>query len=247
MIYDDDGNPVLTDDDMTWSAPVEEVERERRVVILEPARRIEPGDLGRSPARIYAAAARLGWGPRAWLTLTRVSAVLFVHDSTQDAKNPHAAGDVRYEGYDARNYAIEARHPKTRLAFTAFWSGTSKDPSPTSASFSSARVLDPVGVPVENFYEYKAPATTRHKDETDASFRNRTRLAEEAAEEANAKYNDGSFRNERDHLFTQASPFDRWLDDWLELANLPTIGRKQRATKTEKNQAALIEGGEWNG
>lgn len=247
MIFDDDGKPIFTDDDMAWDAPVVEEERERAITVLEPNHRIDLVDLGTSPKRIFKAATALGWDVRAWCSITRVAPVLFVHGSTQDAKNPHAAGDVRYEGFDARNYAIEAKHPQGSLGFRAHWQGTSKDKSPTSAGFLYALVRDPVGVPVENWADYSPTALKQAKDEPYSAFQGRVRQAEEVAARRDRRYNDASSRLEKIHRFTQAGPFDLWLDDWLEMAGLELISRKKPATKAEKNQIALTEGGEWNG
>lgn len=162
MLYDADGNPVLADDDMDWGGEQAPVDKERAVTVIAENRRIEFEELGISPRKAVKAAQALGWEVRAWLSETRVAAVLYV-----GSNDNHSAGDVRYPEFTARNYAVEARHPDQPLGFRAHYTGTSRDSSPRSAKFEHAWVADPVGIPVENYFDY-SPGARREALESGA-------------------------------------------------------------------------------
>lgn len=181
---------------------------EAAVIVLEPMRRLEVADLGTSPKAVYNAALALGWEARAWLSVSQIAPVLYLTDSPEGASDPHRAGDVRFEGYVARNYAVEARDPDKRLGLRAHWTGRGTEGK--SARFEDAFAVDPLGHPEVSNCDY-----TPGKDWAKAlGITEEERLARGAR--LNAHYNDGEpWLNHRPY-FTSSGAMNAWIDSWLE-------------------------------
>jgi len=219
----------------------EEAEPIESVVVLEQAHLIPAEELGQSPKLAYRTAQMLDWQVQASRSLAIVAPVLYVSGSAEGAKEQYAAGDVRFEGYFARHYWVEARSSQMRLGFRAHWMGRGSDK--TTASFDNAFIFDPVGIPRENYVDY-----TKDKNEAKLlSWSEHRRVAEGI--ELNSRINDGSSRLEHDWvLMTTGGEFTQWLDDWLDLAGVEKVSKKKAPTKAEKAAAkdlAILDGEDW--
>lgn len=131
-----------------------------------------------------------------------------------------------------------------RAGIDVRWKSTEK-----GATFDCAIIRDPIGSPLELYYEYKPPRMSRGQFETDKSFMERQGRAEIEALRQNHDYNDGASVLEKEWLVTTTTPLHHWLNDWMdtlgvEAKRLPIP--KPRATKIEKNDAALAAGTEWS-
>lgn len=227
--------------ELHFNAPEDEdVEVVEAITVLEQAKLIDAAELGPSPKKVYKAAHSLGWVLQASRSLTSVAPVLYASNSSESNAKQYQVGDVRSPGYTARHYWLEARHPEMGLGFSAHWEGEGEDG--VSASFDLAKVFDPVGIPVENFFDY-----TKNKLEAKAMNWNEARRIQEG-KNANQRINDGTDRLEHERVFLVAGEFFLWLDDWLAMAGLPTVSAKPKATKIEAaaaRDAALIGEGLW--
>lgn len=222
--------------------PEEDAEPVEVVSIRELAKPISESELGSSPAKVHRAALDLGWEVRLRRSLTDVAAVLFVESSEEGARRPHQAGDVRFEAYVARHYWLQARHSATKLGFEAHWVG--KGETGSTAAFQEATVFDPVGIPVENWFDYTKDVRTAKELGWSEERRRRE------GQVANARLNDGPDSIEHVVLMRSGTEFLVWLDDWLGMAGLPKIAPKPRKTKAELAQEkdlALLRGTEWDG
>lgn len=215
---------------------------ERAVTILEPARRITDTELGTSPKKVYLAAKALGWQLAAWVSVSDVAPVLYLNDSVEGAENPHSAGDIRYEGYLARNYTVEARHPKLRLGFRARWVG--KGIAGMTASFSEAKVADPVGIPTELYMSYEM-----NKIQADVAGLTE-RAAATLAAERRGRYDDGATYLAHTKMMLAGREFTLWIDDWIRMLGVEhkalTPVAKPKKTETE-TASAMLAGEEWVG
>jgi hypothetical protein len=209
-------------------------EKGRTITRIAERRQIEPGDLGTAPRRVYAAAVAFGLEARAWLVVNDVSPVLYVADGED-----YSAGDVRFEGYVARQYTVEARHPQHRMGFQAHYLG--KGPDGSTASFESARVADPLGILVENWVDYTLNPVPGEKP-----AEKERRIQEGMA--MNRRINDGSDRTEHVRYFTAGGDFTRWFDEWLGQKGIKPLTPQRKPKETpEDRESALLNGGEWNG
>lgn len=110
-----------------------------------------------------------------------------------------------------------------------------------SAKFAGAKVHDPIGIVRNLEFDYsinKPEAKRRGMKPEDAKRR---------GDELNAAYNTGDqYRTKVAHFFT-SSEMNEWLDEWLDLLKLDhkRQSAKKRATKTERNELALLTGGTW--
>lgn len=181
----------------------ESASKERTVTLVQGKTRIGDDELGRSPKAVYKAALALGWELRCWLVIADFAPVLYVSDSAEDNAASYSAGDVRYEGYRARLYTIEGRHPDLPLGFRARYLG--KDEG-TSASWENALVRDPEGIEVPNWADYTKDKTTAKELGWTEEMRIQMGMA------MNARINDGTTRREQVYLFRQARPFQAWLN-----------------------------------
>lgn len=238
-VEDDEGVVQLVEREAT-----EKVGRGQRVIAER--RRIEVSDLGISPKKLVTACEALGWNVSIWLTVTDVDPVYYVNDSEEKSAKQHSAGDVRYEGYIARNYAVEARFGQHPVGFQAFFMGKGEEGK--TAGFEWCRVRDSaIGIVVENFVDY-----TRTPDEAaEKGWDEQKRLDE--AERMNARYNDPPFRREHIKHYHSAGDLNGWLDSWLDALKIEakrlTVVRKPKQSElpAEEREAALISGEDWNG
>lgn len=197
----------------------EEAEEVSETILLEPWEPMaSTTDLPASPKKAFIAARDMGWDVIVCKALGRVDPVYFLENSKEDATDPHNAGDVRYEGYLAKLFMVEARDPDLPLGFLAFYTGkeyeTPRKTKPSAGAFDYARVVDPVGLPVLLRATYEPIRQTRGEYETDKSFQKRKDDAQKMADEMDARYNDGAITFRHQHMFTSATPFTEWLKDW---------------------------------
>lgn len=151
-----------------------------------------------SPKRILKRAEALGWTVQTCGAVTHHEAVLMVADGKELRR-----GDVKTPEHDRTHVWMRARHPGGPLGFLATW---------TDGKFVDALVLDPYGIPVENRANYLLSAAAAKENPTLAALR----------AEADALYNDGSTRLEKRHLFSTATDFTNWLDEWTRVLG-PTL------------------------
>lgn len=128
-----------------------------------------------------------------------------------------------------------------RLALEARFDMGETPSGRVSAKFAGAKVHDPVGIVRNLEFDYsinKPEAKRRGMKPEDAKRR---------GDELNAAYNTGDqYRTKVAHFFT-SSEMNEWLDEWLDLLKLDhkRQSAKKRATKTERNELALLTGGTW--
>jgi hypothetical protein len=196
--------------------PEDEVSETADLTLVEPPRRVELADLPQSPKSTFLAATAMGWEVHAWFAIGEVAPTLYVGNSDEDAKKPHNAGDVRYDGYVAHMFTVEARDPLLPIAFQAHYLGKKYADGRKSplGSFDDAMVVDPVGVPRELRARYLPIKQDRGKYETTASFQRRVTAAQSRADEQSRTYNDGAVDFQHRPMFTAAREFDSWLAEW---------------------------------
>lgn len=197
--------------------------------LITPPERIEGASLPTSPKGVWKAALGAGWNVSCWRSEGVMAPTLYIHASEEGDENPHSAGDVLYDGYALTIYVVEAREPYLPLAFQAFYHAKTYGPGDkrnTLGSFEFARVLDPVGIPVELRADYKPIKVSRGTDskgrvtETAESFRRNQMRAERAAEAANREYNDGSYWMWNSLSFHAAKPLTAWIGQWASFGPL---------------------------
>lgn len=175
--------------------------------------RIGLSDLPLSPRKAFKAATAMNWLISAWFSTAAIAPVLF---TSSDPATGRSVGDLKSEGYTERLFVIEGRDPNLPIGFQAQYLGKDYEGARASVagSFSSAVVIDPVGLPRELHAKYKAIPVHRGKFETEASYQNNLKRANLMAEQQNSDYNDHAiiFNNKR--MFNKAGDFDAWLAEW---------------------------------
>lgn len=110
-----------------------------------------------------------------------------------------------------------------------------------SAKFAGARVHDPIGVVrnLEADYSINIPEAKRRGITKSEAERREAVL--------NHAYNDGSQARLTVAGLDTASELNEWLDDWIGLLKVDhkQQSAKKRATKTERNELAILTGGTW--
>lgn len=213
-------------------------EDEALIVITEPAAPVPPSELPSGAKAVFLAAVALGWQPTTWRFLSHVEPVLF-----KETTEEHNAGTIRFPAHDFRNYVVVAKDPAGRLGFDAAWRG--EGPKLTGA-FIEAKVRDPLGLFVENYFEYKV--------KTWQILLLGKRNATERAARMNYEYNDGSQHVENTVVMKQTTPFLAWIDEWLGMKapDHKTLSKKAKATVAFVNEddldggLAAAELGEWS-
>lgn len=199
---------------------------------VEARRRVEAGELPTSPRGAYKAALAAGWEVVAWLTVGEQSPTLYLSDSEEDDANQYSKGDIRYDGYRASIYVIEARVSATvPIGFRAFYLGKdygAGDKRNKPGSFDCAFVADPVGTVQVLDHTYKPIPVTRGRDqagrvvETEASFKANQARMQKMADDLNAQ-NDGSFILNRRPMFAGAKEFTTWIAEWASYGRLSNV------------------------
>lgn len=110
-----------------------------RALVPDPSK--APGAAGTLAKRLIAH----GWTVQAWTSLCAVDAVRFVSDSEEGAKNPHLAGDVRYEAHELETVVIVGvkRASGHMLALDATWERKLREGKSPTSSFQAATTYDP--------------------------------------------------------------------------------------------------------
>jgi len=190
---------------------VEEEDTAPAFTLTKPMHRIELADLPASAKSIYKAAKALGWSVQSWLSVGEVAPVLYIANTEKNA-----AGSVRFDGYTARTFTVEARDPLMPIGFRASFLGKeySNGRKGVGGSFDSAMTVDPIGIPHVLSATYKAIPQTRDKYETEASINRRRADAQKLADEMDAAYNDGSVVFVKHNLLTTTGAFTAWLAEW---------------------------------
>jgi len=116
----------------------------------------------------------------------------------------HSKGESKFPEKDVKHITIGAIHPKfpksTPLAVKAFYeNGGSK----------GAIIYDPVGIPVELYFEY-----TASKNEKE---RLGVKVAEAAMARVAAEHNDGQSYLARKLYVDKAKALTEWLDEWVTM------------------------------
>ena len=200
----------MTDDEVSET-------EEQAFQIIAPMSRITLDQLPQSPKKTAVRAIEMGWEVREWLTIVEYEPTLFLAQSKEGDRNQHIVGDVRYEGYTASLYVVEARDPLSRdVGFRAYYAGKSYASGKKGAAgaFTQALIHDPVGIPILLHAEYKLIRPSRDKYETEASFNRRVKAVDDLVAEMDRTYNDGSWYFAKTHWFSVAGEFDAWLADW---------------------------------
>lgn len=114
--------------------------------VLTPRSELEHPETAPGAAGTLAKRLQLhGWTVRVWTSLCAVEAVLFVADSEEGAKDPHLAGDIRYEAHDLESVVVVGvkRASGHMLALDATWERKLRDGKSPTSSFQGATTYDP--------------------------------------------------------------------------------------------------------
>ena len=114
------------------------------------------------------------------------------------SKDGHSAGDVRTPAQDIEGVVLQARHKGApdKMAFELVYAG----------GFIQCRMIDPVGKPVEMYFDYTARIPEGHTKE---SWGRR-------ALEQDAAYNDGAIRILHRYYLDSITELFVWLDQTME-------------------------------
>jgi hypothetical protein len=137
-------------------------------------------------------------------------------------------GDLKKAAHDTEYQAVEGIHPSKRIAFLAEWKrAVSPSTGKSTYPFQCARILDPLGVPVELRADY-----SYGKDERKA-YGLSIAAAQELQYRREGEYNDGKMYLEKRPMFTTATPFNTWLEDWVALAQTAAANAEETADEME--------------
>lgn len=119
-------------------------------------------------------------------------------------------GELKKAAHEETHHWLAARSPLAELGFLSHW---------VDGKWDHARVIDPVGQPIELYFEYKPIASLMARDpkETEDSWAQRVSRAKRMAEEQNADYNDGTQWIVKEYIIDSATEFKDWLSGWEEL------------------------------
>jgi hypothetical protein len=195
---------------------LEDDDVEPAFVLTEPPRRIDPSELPQSPRKVATAALAAGLTTVCWASAGEQPPTLYKSSSTEGSKEVHAVGEVRFSGYTNRMYVVEAADPTMPFGFQSHFAGRQyPDGRKASAgAFKYARVMDPVGIPVELRATYDLMKPKRGDFETAKSFRAREEHVETMLHEMDVAYNDGTLHWLHSFYFHAAEEFEAWLTDW---------------------------------
>lgn len=189
---------------------------ETRFSLIEELHRTQFEFLPQSPAKLYAMAETMGWEVNAWASFGEYMPTLYKFGSVESDQNQHLPGEVKFDGYIAKHFIIEAREPTTQaIGFRAHYAGRLYEDSRKAplGSFDFALVADPVGIPTLLSAEYKLRPASRGDAETDKSFAIRAKAVTDQVKNMD-RYNDGEFYWPTKKVLTQAKQFDAWLAEW---------------------------------
>lgn len=195
----------------------EEEVSETRFMLIEELHRTQFAFLPQSPAKVYTQAEAMGWEVVAWANVGEYQPALYLHGSEESDPDQHSAGDVKFDGYVAKHFIVEARDPGTRaIGFRAHYAGRIYEDSRKAplGSFDFAMIADPVGVPTPLSAEYKTIKPSRGDHETEKSYALRVKAVTDRVEWANKFYNDGEFYWPTQKVINAAKEFDAWLAEW---------------------------------
>jgi hypothetical protein len=194
---------------------------EAKFEVVSATRDVDPTTLATSPNGVWKKAEALGWKINASRSVTRHEPVFILKDGKPRKDGTQARqGDVRTPTHDETHLVITAVDALRTTGFAGSWD----DGKPTGF-----RIVDPVGIPIENYVDYwRRKESIKPKDD----------------------YNDGTDRIVHRHFFDKITPFNDWLTDWLEIL-APESAPKRKAPKTkptvDETIAAPMLIGEWNG
>jgi hypothetical protein len=112
-----------------------------------------------------------------------------------------------------------------------------------SAKFAGAKVHDPIGIVRNLEFDYSInKPNAKRLGLVDSEARR-------IGDKRNAEYNDGGQHRFIVADMATASEMNEWLDEWLDTLKIDhkRQSAKKRATKTEKNELAILTGGTWEG
>lgn len=140
-----------------------------------------------------------------------------VHHDDTFLKSGDNAGQLKKAAHEVDHYWISARAPGYQLGFVASWKRERKEKP--SFVFQHAHVLDPVGEPVELYYDYSPSSTElrQKKDEPEWAHTRRVRETLAHAERQEREYNDGVSHLVKDYIIDGKKRFDAWLGGWTEM------------------------------
>lgn len=201
---------------------------------------VDPSTLSLSPRGYHKKLVQLGWDIQITSVDIHYADVLQMSDGKVKKDGSQVLkGEVRTPAHTDTTVFITSADKTRSVGLRASW---------TNGRFQSVLVRDPVGLPVEYYYDYtprKAVIDTLGKDRAFAR-----------ADKQNEAYNDGETHLENLKLMRTAGEFKDWLDDWMEQL---IDGYERPQPKTKKAEPvvnldalseadlALINGGEWNG
>ena len=200
--------------------------------VIVPKQRVDLTILPTSPRSTAKRATEMGWEVSCWATVGHMAPTLYLSDADvkegeeEGAKPAYREGDVRFDGYRATIYVVEAREFRVPLGFQAFYLGKhykDGDKRNTAGSFDWARIADPVGVPVELTFAYEPIKVQIGRDphthaiiETEASFKSREKSAGDMARRLREEHNDGATYFPKRLHTTSAKDLTAWLAEWAE-------------------------------
>lgn len=150
-------------------------------------------------------------------------------------KDGHNVGDVRTPEKTINAWILNARHKQapTTLAFQVIYAG----------GFYQARVIDPIGKPIELYVDYSYGVKEAQ------SYGYLKEYVEEVSARRDADYNDGEIWLKRNYAMETAGDLFRWIDELLDLfkSDHPKVSPKPREKKPERTLMDDFKDKEWIG
>lgn len=173
----------------------------------------------------------LGWDAQYRAIVIHVPDVLMESDGATGQR-----GEVRTPAHDEVWVTVTAVHPDRVFGFKASW---------RDRKFVDAHIIDPLGIPVENWIDYTPSSNQlrRAKDEPARAHQQRVAEIQGTATRRAWEYNDGTFRDEKRHYTKKATVLTTWLNDLLLVINPSKAPKpkKQKPVKPEQPELALTE------
>lgn len=196
-------------DDALEPDGTEAVEEVERVEVLEAEHDGPIDSFPPAAKKLLGNAEMIGW--------TTHNVRSLVHHDDTFVKSGDNAGNLKKAAHNVEHFWVSARADRYPLGFVASWKREVKE-KPSNV-FQYARVLDPVGQPVELYFDY-SPASSdlrQKKDEPEWAHERRVRETRSHAERQDQDYNDGLSHLEKDYIINGKKDFDAWLSGWVEM------------------------------
>jgi len=176
----------------------------------------------------------LGWTVQHSTVVVHVPDVLMESDGATGQR-----GEIRTPAHDEVWVTVAATHPQGVFGFKASW---------RDRKFVDAHIIDPLGIPVENWVDYASSShhLRRVKDEPAKAHQQRVAEAQETALRRAWEYNDGTFRDEQRHYTKKATVLTTWLNDLLLVMNPSKAPKPKKIAKQAQPEYPVLLLDEWS-